>query len=72
MKAAGEVPPRITDFARNLAHRMDKAAAVDRAVRPIKAASIKNKLREWAFGRWPPFNNRDAHLDAHLCASHLR
>ena len=42
---------RITDFARKLAHRMTKAAAADRSIRPIKARSIQNKLREW--GLWP-------------------
>jgi hypothetical protein len=53
MKAAGEIPDdiRITDFARQLAHRMHKAAKADRSIRPIKAASIKNKLKEW--GIWP-------------------
>jgi hypothetical protein len=53
MKKAGEIPQgvRITVFARELARRMQKAATIDRSVRPIKAKSIENKLREW--GLWP-------------------
>ena len=53
MKAANEIPPdiRITDFARELARRMDKAATSDRSIRPIKSRSIEKKLRDW--GLWP-------------------
>ena len=53
MKAANEIPPdiRITDFARELARRMDKAATSDRSIRPIKSRSIEKKLRDWAL--WP-------------------
>jgi len=53
MKAANEIPPdiRITDFARELATRMDKAAASNRSIRPIKSRSIESKLRDW--GLWP-------------------
>jgi hypothetical protein len=53
MKAANEIPPdiRITDFARELARRMDKAAASNRSIRPIKSRSVENKLRDW--GLWP-------------------
>jgi hypothetical protein len=46
-----EIPATITELARELAHRMDKAAKINRAVRPIKARSIENRLREW--GLWP-------------------
>jgi hypothetical protein len=52
MKAAGEIPDRITPFARELESRMDKAAASGKSLRPIKWRSIKNKLPEW--GLWPP------------------
>jgi len=52
MKAAGEVPDRISHFALALANRMRKAAATNKSIRPIKSTSIKNRLREW--GLWPP------------------
>jgi hypothetical protein len=53
MKAANEIPPdiRITEFARELATRMDEAAAINRSIRPIKSRSIESKLRDW--GLWP-------------------
>jgi hypothetical protein len=53
MKAANEIPPdiRITDFARELARRMEKAATSDRSIHPIKSRSIEKKLRDW--GLWP-------------------
>lgn len=53
MKAANEIPPdiRITDFARELARRMDKAATSDRSLSPIKSRSIEKKHRDW--GLWP-------------------
>jgi hypothetical protein len=53
MKAANEIPPdiRITDFARELARRMDKAATSDTSLSPIKSRSIEKKLRDW--GLWP-------------------
>ena len=51
MKAAGEIPHRIRSFARELESRMRKAAASDKSLRPIKAKSIENGLREW--GLWP-------------------
>jgi hypothetical protein len=53
MKKAGEIPDGIgiTKFSQELAKRMEKAAATDRSIRPIKARSIENGLREW--GLWP-------------------
>jgi hypothetical protein len=53
MKASNEVPPDIgiTDFARELASRMRKAAASDRSLRAIGWRSIKNRLPAW--GLWP-------------------
>jgi hypothetical protein len=53
MKAADEIPQDIgiTDLARELAQRMNKAAKTDPSIRPIKYVSIKNKLHEW--GLWP-------------------
>ena len=51
MKEAGDIPDGIgiTEFSRELARRMKKAAATDH--RPIKARSIENGLRAW--GLWP-------------------
>jgi hypothetical protein len=51
MKAAGEIPTKITDFARDLARRMRKAADADRSIRPIKWESIRNMLPKWDL--WP-------------------
>ena len=51
-EVAGQVPDRITDFARALENRMRKAAVTNKSLRPIKPTSIKNKLPEW--GLWPP------------------
>ena len=53
MKDANEISPDIgiSDFARELEGRMQKAAATNKSLRPIKWRSIKNKLREW--GLWP-------------------
>jgi hypothetical protein len=51
MKAAGEIPQRITDLAVMLAKRMEKAAKTDKTLKPVGAAHIKNKLRSWAC--WP-------------------
>ena len=53
MKDANEISPDIgiSDFARELERRMQKAAASDKSLRPIKWRSIKNKLPEW--GLWP-------------------
>jgi hypothetical protein len=53
MTKDGEIPAgiKITDFARLLAHRMNKAAIRNRSIHPIAATSIKNKLRDW--GLWP-------------------
>jgi hypothetical protein len=53
MKDANEIPSkiRISEFARELEQRMARAAASDKSVRPIKAKSIENMLRDW--GLWP-------------------
>ena len=53
MKAAGEIPPdiRITDFARELECRMEKAPEKDRSLRPVGWRHIKNMLPRW--GLWP-------------------
>ena len=53
MKAANEISPdiRISEFARKLEGRMNKAAKYDKSLRPIKWTSIRNKLLEW--GLWP-------------------
>jgi hypothetical protein len=53
MKKLGEIAPgiRITDLSGELAHRMKRAAAADRSIRPLTANSIRNRLREW--GLWP-------------------
>ena len=53
MKDANEISPDIgiSDFARELKRRMDRAAACDKSLRPIQWRSIKNKLPEW--GLWP-------------------
>lgn len=51
MKKAGEIPPGITAFARELELRMKIAAAADHSLRPVKWPYIKNKLRDW--GCWP-------------------
>jgi hypothetical protein len=52
MKDANEISPDIgiSDFARELEGRMQKAATTNKSLRPIKWRSIKNKLREW--GLW--------------------
>ena len=52
MKEAGDIPDGIgiTEFSRELARRMKKAAATS-DLRPIKARSIENRLRAW--GLWP-------------------
>jgi hypothetical protein len=53
MKEANEIPPdiTITDLARVLERRMQKAATTNKSLRPITWRSIKNKLPEW--GLWP-------------------
>jgi hypothetical protein len=53
MKAANKIPQDITisDFARELASQMRKAAPSDTSLRPIGWKSIKNRLPEW--GLWP-------------------
>ena len=53
MKAANEISPdiRISEFARKLEGRMNKAAKYDKSLRPIKWTSIRNRLLEW--GLWP-------------------
>ena len=70
MKAANEIPPdiRITDFARELARRMDKAATSDRSFRPIKSRSIEKKLRDWAL--WPTYLHQIA--EAHIGRTNVR
>jgi hypothetical protein len=51
MKGTGQIPSRITDFAKELAQRMDKAADSDRSLRRLKWQSIRNRLHEWKL--WP-------------------
>ena len=53
MKDANEISPDIgiSDFARELERRLQKAATTNKSLRPIKWRSIKNKLPEW--GLWP-------------------
>jgi hypothetical protein len=53
MKDANEISPDIgiSDFARELEGRLQKAATTNKSLRPIKWRSIKNKLPEW--GLWP-------------------
>jgi hypothetical protein len=51
MKRVGEIPTKITCFAKELAHRMDAAAAKDKSIRPVSWQHIKNNLRGW--GCWP-------------------
>jgi hypothetical protein len=53
MKANNEILPgiRITPFSQDLARRMAKAAQTDESLRPIKARTIENRLRDWGF--WP-------------------
>jgi hypothetical protein len=53
LKAAGEVNEgtRITDFARLLADRMDKAHETDESISPVGWRYIKNALPNW--GLWP-------------------
>jgi hypothetical protein len=53
MKDANEIRSgiRISEFARKLEGRMNRAGASDKSVRPIKAKSIENMLRDW--GLWP-------------------
>jgi hypothetical protein len=52
MKEAGEIPPTISEFARELERRMDKAADTDRSIRRLKWKSIRNVLGK--LGLWPP------------------
>jgi hypothetical protein len=51
MKANNEILPgiRITPFSQDFARRMAKAAQTDKSLRPIKARSIENRLRDWGF-----------------------
>jgi hypothetical protein len=53
MKKAKEIPPgiTITELSRKLERRMLDAAKTGKRLRPIKARSIENGLREW--GLWP-------------------
>jgi hypothetical protein len=53
MKRNNEIPAdiRILQFAKLLAERLNDAARTDRSLRPMKAKSIENKLRDW--GLWP-------------------
>ena len=51
MKADGEIPSRITDFAKALEARMQTAALLDRSIRPVSWRYIKNQLPVW--GLWP-------------------
>jgi hypothetical protein len=53
LKAAGEVNQgtRITDFAKLLVDRMDKAHETDKSIRPVGSPYIKNMLPDW--GLWP-------------------
>jgi hypothetical protein len=46
-----EIPLRISDFARELAKRMRKAAKTDSSVHPVTWQHIKNQLPGW--GLWP-------------------
>ena len=73
MKAANEIPPdiRITDFARDLARGMDKAAVSNRSIRPIKSISIENKLRDWGLWPLPSSNSRGTHLCGAGCQGNL-
>jgi hypothetical protein len=53
MKDANKIPAdiRISEFARKLERNLNKAAKRDDSLRPIKAKSIENGLRDW--GVWP-------------------
>jgi hypothetical protein len=53
MKAAGEINEgtSITNFAKLLADRMDKARDTDKSISPVGWQHIKNMLRPW--GLWP-------------------
>jgi hypothetical protein len=53
MMVVGEIREgiRITDFAKELKERMDKAAKVDRSLHPVGWLYIKNQLPDW--GLWP-------------------
>lgn len=53
LQASGEVKEgtRVTNFAKLLAHRMDKAHETDKSIRPVKWRHIKNMLPAW--GLWP-------------------
>jgi hypothetical protein len=53
LQAAGELNEgtRITDFAKLLADRMDKAHETDKSIRPVGWRYIKNMLPNW--GLWP-------------------
>jgi hypothetical protein len=51
MKADGEIPAKITDFAMVLETRMETAAGLNRSIRPVSWRHIKNQLPLWGF--WP-------------------
>lgn len=51
MGAAGEIPPTITEFSRELRLRMLDASKTDDRVSPLKTRTIENRLRDWKL--WP-------------------
>ena len=50
MKTANEIPALKTDFAKELARRMKKAALADPSIRPVQWETIMNRLASW--GLW--------------------
>jgi hypothetical protein len=51
MKAAREIPDRISNFARELGRRMKAAAKENDSIKPVEWPHIKNELPGW--GLWP-------------------
>jgi hypothetical protein len=51
MKSDGEIPARISDFAKALERLMHTAARLGPSIRPVGWRHIKNQLPNW--GLWP-------------------